>query len=115
MIEAGLALLALGALFLVALPLMVVGVVVVTLLKLVFALILLPLKAAAWGASGLFSGLFFIMQAFGALLLGGLFLVLGLALFAVPLLSLTPLFLLIGLCWLAWRMLRGPARAQART
>ena len=113
MIEAGLALLALGALLLVGIPLMVVGVVAVALLKLTFALILLPLKAVAWGVSGLFSGLFFIAQAFGALLLGSIFLVLGLALFAVPLLSLTPLFLLIGLCWLAWRMLRGPTRAPA--
>ncbi len=115
MIEAGLALLALGALLLVGIPLMVAGVVILAILKLAFALVLLPLKAVAWGASGLFSGLFFIVQAFGALLLGGFFLVLALALFAVPLLSLTPLFLLIGLCWLAWRALRGPSRAPAGT
>jgi hypothetical protein len=114
MIEIGLAVLVLGFLCLIAIPLMIAGTILLAVVKLAFALILLPVKLIAWLFAGLFQGFFFLFKLAGAVILGAVLVLLGLVLLAVPLLSLAPLFLLIGLGWLAWRMAR-PARAEARS
>ncbi|HXI01627.1 MAG TPA: hypothetical protein VNI57_00485, partial [Candidatus Saccharimonadales bacterium] len=62
MIEGGLLLLALGALCLLALPLILAGALILVLLKVVVALALLPLRLLAWGIAGLFDGFFILFK-----------------------------------------------------
>jgi hypothetical protein len=92
---------------------MIAGAIAFAAFKIVFGLILIPARILAWGAAGLFEGIFFILKALAVVLLGGILLLLGLALLAVPLVSIAPILLLAGLCWIAWRAFRRPARVAA--
>lgn len=112
MMGATLAVLALGLLVLIGLPLLIAGMAIALFLKIVFAVLLFPFKVIGWGVSGFFDGLLFLLKAFGVLLLGGVLVLLALTLLALPLITLAPILLVAGLIWLAWRMAR-PSRTPA--
>ncbi len=114
MIEAALVLFLLGILFVVVVPLLVVGAMLAVLLKVLLAIILLPLKAIGLGLAGLFDGFFFLLKAVGILLIGGLLLSLVLIFLAVPLISMAPVLLLAGLVWCVWKLAR-PSSTPVRS
>jgi len=111
MFELTFGILALGLLTLLALPVILLLGFVFLMVKLVFSLVLLPVKVAFWGISGALKFTGFLVKIVLGALIFGFIAVLILGVFLIPLI---PVALLAGLGWLIYRFFR-PAKAAITT